>query len=465
MKKIVLCCLEKRKRSISSAPYYLRNYALEDEIIKSAYCFDILHFSTNASSDYIANKILSLNPEIVGFTTYLWNIIEVLKVADRLKEKNCNIKIILGGVEVSGQREKIFEINQSVDVIVFDEGERTFRKLLHGLLKETTSELQTIANIAYRDGDNIITNSENDFIMNLSEIPSIYLSPTNTMPLRPWQLMCISRGCPYRCSYCNWGLNSLKFFPIDRIIEELKYLLAQPIIETIYFCDSDILFSEEYSLKIFEVIMSCNSLNKKCLFDINPELITEKHIKLLSNAKKGVFCFHCAVHSKDLLFNRNVLNRNINNVKCKDAMDRLDKHTNVETSICFTYNFPSQTIDAIIETKTLSKDEILRMIVIMEAIVYIYNVIELRTSFNLLISNIKNHSPGRMYYKLARHLTDGGKTCWEKFANLKYDYVRYIKIMSSDYNIPITVFNECVAKVAKSSFERYGDRYGSATFQ
>src|SRR3989339_504808 len=415
MKKIVLCCLEKRKRSISSAPYYLRNYALEDEIIKSAYCFDILHFSTNASSDYIANKILSLNPEIVGFTTYLWNIIEVLKVADRLKEKNCNIKIILGGVEVSGQREKIFEINQSVDVIVFDEGERTFRKLLHGLLKETTSELQTIANIAYRDGDNIITNSENDFIMNLSEIPSIYLSPTNTMPLRPWQLMCISRGCPYRCSYCNWGLNSLKFFPIDRIIEELKYLLAQPIIETIYFCDSDILFSEEYSLKIFEVIMSCNSLNKKCLFDINPELITEKHIKLLSNAKKGVFCFHCAVHSKDLLFNRNVLNRNINNVKCKDAMDRLDKHTNVETSICFTYNFPSQTIDSIIEdtidyilllspsqlfalpllifpgtefykkpskygiidfdrqppygiieTKTLSKDEILRMIVIME---------------------------------------------------------------------------------------------------
>ncbi len=70
---------------------------MRDEIISKAYDIDILHVSVKAKAGYIADKISKKNPDIVGFTTFLWNIDQTAAVSSLLKERRPETRIVWGG--------------------------------------------------------------------------------------------------------------------------------------------------------------------------------------------------------------------------------------------------------------------------------------------------------------------------------------------------------------------------------
>lgn len=92
-----------------------------------------------------------------------------------------------------------------------------------------------------------------------------------------------SRGCPHRCSYCNnsryinlFGHNTMRFYSIDRIIEELEYTLGHlDFIEVVVFGDDDFFmrpkkqlehFADTYKKKIglpFGIAVSANTYRKE----------------------------------------------------------------------------------------------------------------------------------------------------------------------------------------------------------
>ena len=120
--------------------------------------------SANTLGDQgLVEEILAHQPWMVGFTCYVWNIQRTLWIARQLKEQRPELKVLLGGPEItadnagaggeagkgtspffgrlpaerSGPRaEKWTSPPPAVDFAVLGEGERTFAELLAVLLQE-----------------------------------------------------------------------------------------------------------------------------------------------------------------------------------------------------------------------------------------------------------------------------------------------------------------------------------------
>ena len=82
-----------------------------------------------ASDCAVVQEILDRKPWMVGFTCYLWNISRTLWIAARLKQANPDLKIVLGGPEITADNAWVLD-RQWVDYAVVGEGEQTFTQLL-----------------------------------------------------------------------------------------------------------------------------------------------------------------------------------------------------------------------------------------------------------------------------------------------------------------------------------------------
>ena len=115
--------------STLNAKYIHTSLALRS--LKS-YCKDysdnikIAEYTINHQENYILNEIYKLNPDILGFSCYIWNIEQSLELIRNIKKILPKTTIILGGPEVSYDGERIMESNPEIDIIVFGEGKKHF---------------------------------------------------------------------------------------------------------------------------------------------------------------------------------------------------------------------------------------------------------------------------------------------------------------------------------------------------
>ena len=71
--------------------------------------------------------------DVVGFSTYVWNAQISLEAARRLRRRNPDQLIIFGGPQVPDHAEAFLRANPFIDLVVHNEGERTFVDLLDRL--------------------------------------------------------------------------------------------------------------------------------------------------------------------------------------------------------------------------------------------------------------------------------------------------------------------------------------------
>ena len=67
--------------------------------------------------------------DLIAFSCYIWNITPTLEVIKIIKSINPNIKILLGGPEVSYEYENVIALPE-IDFIIYGEGETPFQTLL-----------------------------------------------------------------------------------------------------------------------------------------------------------------------------------------------------------------------------------------------------------------------------------------------------------------------------------------------
>src|ERR1041385_4333131 len=66
----------------------------------------LVEFDINQRPLDIAEVLLALNPRIIGFGVYIWNVAESTEVIAAIKRVRPDIQIILGGPEVSYETEE-----------------------------------------------------------------------------------------------------------------------------------------------------------------------------------------------------------------------------------------------------------------------------------------------------------------------------------------------------------------------
>src|SRR5699024_3550985 len=129
-----------------------------------------------------------------GFSTYIWNLEETLRVCEILKQVNPSIKILLGGPEVSYDPVSIMETYRFIDYIIYGEGEETFREFVDLSIKGRGAT--SIDGLVYREKNRIITNISRELIEDLNKIPSPYEKINNEFKIKIVYYES-SRGCPF----------------------------------------------------------------------------------------------------------------------------------------------------------------------------------------------------------------------------------------------------------------------------
>ncbi|HEY0664492.1 MAG TPA: radical SAM protein [Gallionella sp.] len=155
-----------------------------------------------------AEIILATDPEIVGFSTTTSGFMDAVDMAQYIKEKRPDVRIVFGNVHVSSIGAPLLEHFPEIDYLCIGEGEGALLDLADG------KPLAEISNLVYRDGGRIVTNPRRQRILNLDELPFpayeklagfpwAYHLPLFSYAKRHGATMITSRGCPYTCSFCD----------------------------------------------------------------------------------------------------------------------------------------------------------------------------------------------------------------------------------------------------------------------
>lgn len=163
-------------------------------------------------------------PDLVAFSSYIWNWGWNLTLARALKQKNPKTKVIFGGVHVPDEPvDPWFSDHPEVDFLLHGEGEASFTAFLkefaHGGNWEEVPGLTAPGGLR-----------TSRHVHSLEDLRSPYLDGVfdEILPReKRWQVLQeTNRGCPYACTFCEWGasaLNKVRPFPMDRVLEEIEW--------------------------------------------------------------------------------------------------------------------------------------------------------------------------------------------------------------------------------------------------
>ncbi len=166
------------------------------------------------------------NPYLMGFSNYIWNHEYNKVLAKMVKEKYPDCIIVFGGHHVAPDM-KILENEKYIDILSFGEGEEAFAILLNVL--KNGLPLSEAYNIAYRDGDKICGSREKIFCG--VDYPSPYLTGVFDSILEKYSelefhaIFESNRGCPFGCTYCDWGYanGKMRLFSEEKVMQEIKW--------------------------------------------------------------------------------------------------------------------------------------------------------------------------------------------------------------------------------------------------
>lgn len=183
--------------------------------------------------------------DVAGFSTYVWNIQHSLAVARRLKREQPNTLIVFGGPQVPDHSAAFLAEHPYIDLVCHGEGEAVFLDvLMHGRERAWDQ----VSGISWRDAQGRFqTRPRPPRLRDLSGHPSPYLGDVFAPLLSQWPalhwnvLWETNRGCPFSCSFCDWGsatASKVHSFSLERLQAEAEWFVRHAI-AFIFCCDAN----------------------------------------------------------------------------------------------------------------------------------------------------------------------------------------------------------------------------------
>jgi radical SAM superfamily enzyme YgiQ (UPF0313 family) len=286
--KLVLSTLNAKYIHSSLALAYLEEACRSD-----SWELETLEFTINDKLDQIMTRLYRSQPDVLCFSTYIWNIEETLSLCQDFKKISPQCLIILGGPEVSYDAATFLQEHPGIDYIVRGEGEITLRQLLGQILEEKS--IDEIKGITYRYQGQVKENPDRPLITNLGSLPSPFRRDFTSYKDRVVYYES-SRGCPFNCSYClSSTARGVRFFPMERVKEELGHLLKYDLRE-IKLVDRTFNCNEKRAREIMQFIAEQGSSTRVHL-EICADLLSDEFIAYLGQLPADVFNFEIGIQS------------------------------------------------------------------------------------------------------------------------------------------------------------------------
>lgn len=172
------------------------------------------------------------DPAVVLFSCYIWNYQYNRQAAQAIKHRYPDCVIIFGGPQVTNRplEKRFFKTNPWVDSIVNGEGEQALvdilRDIMSGRRVPRHIQGQRLTAVEYPS-----PYSGGVFDDLLAQHPDLH-----------WQVTLeTNRGCPYQCTFCDWGsatYSKLTRVPEQRVLDDIEWCGRHPI-DYVYIADAN----------------------------------------------------------------------------------------------------------------------------------------------------------------------------------------------------------------------------------
>lgn len=299
---IVLTTLNAKYIHTNLAIRYLKAYAQPE------YDATIVEYTIKDPVINIVSDLIQKKPDVIGFSCYIWNIEETIKVIKMIKKINPDILIVVGGPEVTYDVLEWMEKVPDFDVIVIGEGEQTLKQLLAGF--SNGRDFSEVHGIAYRNEGGIQLNPQRNKL-DLKDLPSPYRFEEDADHLsKRVTYVETSRGCPFSCQFCLSSIEvGVRYFDREKIKDDIRYLMANGA-KTIKFVDRTFNISRSYAMEMFRFLIDEHLPGTVFQFEITADIMRPEVIAFLNEeAPAGLFRFEIGVQSTNDYTNELVMRK------------------------------------------------------------------------------------------------------------------------------------------------------------
>lgn len=300
--KVIASTLNAKYIHTNIAIRYLKAYAQPDFDVELAE-YTIKDPVMNIVTDLVRKK-----PDVIGFSCYIWNIEETIKVIKMIKKIDPSIHIVVGGPEVTYDVADWMNNIQEFDYIVIGEGEETFKQLLTEL--NSTMNMENVHGLAFRENGQVRINPQRNKL-DLRDLPSPFRFEEDIPHLsKRVTYIETSRGCPFSCQFCLSSIEvGVRYFDREKIKDDIRYLMKNGA-KTLKFVDRTFNISRSYALEMFQFLIDEHLPGTVFQFEITADIMRPEVIEFLNKeAPRGLFRFEIGVQSTNDYTNELVMRK------------------------------------------------------------------------------------------------------------------------------------------------------------
>lgn len=263
----------------------------------------ILDATFHQSHERIRSSIECEKPDIIGIFTDTIMFKDAMRVAEHAKE--CGAFVVMGGPHVTVLPETVID---KIDAAVIGEGERTLTEVVKGFRSDGIESVEGIW--LNKDGKilkNSRKNTDNGYL-DAFPFPALDLLEMDKYAESWTYLDCVdvglrgttmitSRGCPFRCTYCQPTLDNLfgkklRHRSPRNVVDEMSYLKKKYNIDGIFFHDDTLTVNKNWLTEFctlleeerLGLLWGCNSR----INTVNEELMSMMYRAGLRNIHFGI---------------------------------------------------------------------------------------------------------------------------------------------------------------------------------
>ena len=313
----------------------------------AAYCGDecgellIREFTVHEPRESILALLLAETPDVISFSVYIWNRRETLDMVDALAVACPELKIVLGGPEVSFDGDEIFDRHPGLSALIRGEGEEPLRTLL--LAWNQRQQPGAIPRTVLRNGSALISGPDSPPLADLDCIPSPFQKGLANLE-RGFVYYETSRGCPFSCSFCLSARdNRMRSYSMSRIYSDLLFLMQNKV-DKVKLVDRTFNYDASRARDIFRFILEHNS-STHFHFEIAAHLLDEPTLELLETVPAGTFQFEIGVQST-LESTLDTIGRKVNLARLEENVRRLRKSGQITLHLDLVAGLPGDSYES-----------------------------------------------------------------------------------------------------------------------
>ncbi len=291
----------------------------------------IREFIINQPVWKIAAEILKQAPDVLGLSVYIWNRKQSFELLEHLQKQNPDLKIVLGGPEVS------FEPELPSDyTLIAGEGENKWVEYLNFTAKGESPPWETLAHW-------------NTYGNDLPDLHPPYIEEDYPTLKNRYAYIEASRGCPYLCSFCLSALDKkVRYFDDADIRQQIQRLIDNGT-GKIKFVDRTFNLQPKRMMNLMQWLTQFEGTEFH--FEVVGDLLNDDMMRFLETVPQGMFQFEIGVQTTTEEV-QSTIHRKQSNIKLFRTIETLIQQDRVHIHCDLIFGLPGETLDELLESFT-----------------------------------------------------------------------------------------------------------------